>query len=195
MAIPSKFYAKNECDALAWICEHAPSPRGVESSQVFNNEDTFLSGFQGRPSSAASGGRSLEQPLFKQFHHPAAGEQSGLSSHSRHTDSVHEDNIRDDDPSLALADFDYQYHRWSYANIGYVSQGTTDTSATRLTTSQQPLNQSVQSENVGPSKIAAHIARAKAKPKSSSADILTSQSAGQEQAPQTHYRNISSCAY
>jgi hypothetical protein len=182
MAIPSKFYATDESDALAWICEHIPSPRGVESPQVSYNEDTFLSGLQERSLSIADGGRSLEQPLFKRSAIPAAGEQSGLSIRNGSTSIMHENNEMDDDPSLALADFDYQYDRWSHANSGSHPQDSTATSANRPTTSQQFLSQSVQDENAGPSKMAALIAKSKAKPASSGAGILTSQSISQKRA-------------
>jgi hypothetical protein len=117
------------------------------------------------------------------------------------TDTVEDDDDpKDNDPVLALADFDYQYHQWSQTHIVVRSQGlsqdsstasapeqptslpprTTTTAAPEPTTPQPP-SPSAHEENTSPSKIACHIAKAKAKPVAS-AGILSSQSASQRRA-------------
>jgi hypothetical protein len=112
MAGPAKFYSHSESDALAWIDKHLSSPGGVKLQNVFN-------------SSSASGGRSLEQSLFKRSAPPAASQQ-GFSlvwgqeesapppAAASHPMGVIEDNLEDDPPFLALADLGYQFSIWAH---------------------------------------------------------------------------------
>jgi hypothetical protein len=181
--------------------------------------------------------------LFKRSFLPASGEQPAFSlalgkdepvrqvARRPHVNVVHEDNLMDDDPSLALADFDYQFNIWSqtrddtalataitlpgpnlhvHTNSRHLVQcSNATTTVTELTTSQQPLGQSAQNnrlinftprdnaapaqdgtfasgnahdDNVGPSKIAALITKAKAKITSSELGVLTSQSVSSRRA-------------
>jgi hypothetical protein len=253
MAGPAEFYSQSESDAFAWIGKFS-SPRGVESQE--------------HPDTSAGGGRSLEQPLFKQPAPRAApkqsfalvwGQEESVSPPAApsHSTGVIDDNLGDDSPFLALADMGYQFgvwaenrregvnkisfavarapqlthlslaawdhEHWSTAPAAttiptpnpqgdteprHLVQGSNASSATQLTSSQQPLGQSgqnsrairstppissaaqddafasenAQDENAGPSKRAALIAKVKAKPATSSAGILTSKSASQKRA-------------
>ena len=123
---PAEIYSASELDAHAWAREHFDSPRGVKSNTVFTAEDDFLSGLRARPLFAAGRGRALEQPLFKQPPLPAPsskepfalswGEEAftlpaAPSSHTHHVH--HNETSEDDDPSLALSDFAYQFTKWS----------------------------------------------------------------------------------
>jgi hypothetical protein len=119
---PSHFYSHSESDALAWLSKHTSSPRGVKSQQVFGNKDNLFPGLQGRSDSSASGGRSLEQPLFKRSAPLAASQQlrwgqeesASETAAPSHTTSVHEDDLGDAPTQLALADLSYQFSVWSH---------------------------------------------------------------------------------
>ena len=122
---PAETYSASELDAHAWAREHLNSPRGIKSNAVFTAEDAFLSGLQARPLFAAGRGRALEQALFKQppLLAPSAQQSFALTwgeaaftpppAPSSHTHHVHKETSEDDDPSLALSDFAYQFTKWS----------------------------------------------------------------------------------
>jgi hypothetical protein len=204
---PSHFYSPSESDALAWLSKHTPSPRGVKSQHVFGNENDFFPGLQGRSDSSASGGRSLEQPLFKRSAPLAASQQlrwgqEELASETAapsHTTSVHEDDLGDSLPHLALADLSYQFDVWSHSRRESVT--TTPFTVVRApqqahiafeTTSapQQQQDNSMaaaalpqqEDDNAHSSKRAALIAKAKSAPSSSSGGVLTSKSSTQKRA-------------
>jgi hypothetical protein len=204
---PSHFYSPSESDALAWLSKHTPSPRGVKSQHVFGNEDDFFLGLQARSDSSASGGRSLEQPLFKRSAPLAASQQlrwdkeesASETAAPSHTTSVHEDDMGDDLPQLALADLSYQFGVWSHNRRESVTaipfavlrapqqahaafdktpapQQQQDTSTAALTLPQQ------EDDNSRSSGRAALIAKAKSAPSSSSGGVLTSKSSTQKRA-------------
>jgi hypothetical protein len=127
MVGPSRLYCATEGEAFKWICENVPLPQGDVLQLVPFSEEEFLQGlssFSGR-----SGGRELDQPLFKEVtpKPPAcrlefeltysvsdkepASTSASASAPRPHT--VHEDSSDDDDADQALSGMDAQFSKWA----------------------------------------------------------------------------------
>jgi hypothetical protein len=197
MLVPADAYCTSERDAQAWIYKQLTT----RSSVVVSYEDIVLPGVHGR-SLLTGGGRSLQQPLSQRSNLASVGEDFALFPDTEAGPAqtgivADDDDLRDDNPTLALADFDYQYHQWSRTHTGARPKDLPQDSVTArapepLTSlpppstdpiTPRPPSPSAHEGNAGPSKIASLIAKAKAKP-AASAGVLSSQSASQRRAAQ-----------
>jgi hypothetical protein len=107
--------------------KHNLSPRGAKSPHASGSEDDFLPGLKEKSGSSVSGGRSLEQSLFKQSAPLAAqqqpelsvewlgwGQEESASAATPHTICVlFEDDSGDAPQTLALADLEHKGRVWA----------------------------------------------------------------------------------